>query len=1112
MQIMFRRVAFRENMKLALDSELIRRANDFYNELYSIVLEYEQIDKNVDNPGNESALSQQEELKRVSLEDAINVVNAFIKVASVHADANASCETMLPYDRAKLVALQVQIDPHSHNDEKAAELLREAHGQLNMLNKELRQHLHSVDERKAQVEAQKERSQNARLGKKCSLIERYNSLLGTTAFSSFLADCETSISADMDVVMGTGIIRLPLPESAKMAFQESIIAPAAPAFIKNDNAISLPITVNMKTGGAVYAEADKAADESSIGSIAVFLLNIFDTLRSKGTLENAAYLDPITFSPLSLGIMSELACGDSPLFNEVPRSPEEMRTFFSNLSSTMNRFDERRLNNGATVGVSDVFVFRDYPNAYDESALRLIRKLVLMAESYGVIAILQGTPCEAAGTPAGLFEETAGRCLRIENDGGKAFILGSPFGRIEFNWMPRHEDATDTINTLIDYMTHGSNEDNAYVARIGDKPFKNAIKGNRAIREIPVGLSSDGSIVSLSFENENFAAFIGGASRSGKSTLLHTFLTGVFLSKHPDDVEIWLVDFKMTEFSRYTACPPPHIRYIVLDESPELVYDLLDRLTEIMLKRQSIFKKNGWVKLSDAQAAERYMPALLIVIDEFSVMSKIVADAAVAGKDYKDKLQMLLAKGAALGFRFVFASQGFTQGTRGLSDYSKKQIQQRIAMKTDYAEIKDTLDLPSVTDDDRRVMESLIPHYALLKIPGASSGDHLKKMHVLFFNDNAEQYRLLSPIMECYTPAEAYSVSDFNSYIDKKVQVFDGNELTDYASACSIVKASINQLLADSFDPSSIFMCFGQPLRMRECTPIELVDGYAENILFCAPIAKGEAFQSAVATMAASASAQSIRINILVPHATPLMPKHGFAGIPNVHVCCGMANIESYLTEATGARGFDSTRSLTVVLCPESLFQGDSSIQAPALSRQEAIINIPKRDDGEDDLQTKLLKGALEVSAKLSVVHADADTMREDPSAAMERCNALFGLTAKSGSEDSNSADLGSELLRLMEQGSKRGDHFMLVVPNLKEIKKWGVSLDWFRHRLAFRIPQEDAREFMPRPDASVASELVDHCFRYTNGLDGITFRPYSHDSLGIFADKEFDDLDEYLL
>lgn len=177
---------------------------------------------------------------------------------------------------------------------------------------------------------------------------------------------------------------------------------------------------------------------------------------------------------------------------------------------------------------------------------------------------------------------------------------------------------------------------NDYSERVGFLQEIEYKKGVRYLDNIPLGIDSNSNIISIDFENSNFATFICGASRSGKSTLLHSLISSVVQNMHPDDVEIWLIDFKMTEFSRYINHKPPHVRYIILDESPELVYDIIDRLTDILQKRQNIFK-GKWQKLYEVPP-EKYMPAMLAIIDEFSIMSQIIADSVMtSSENYKAK-------------------------------------------------------------------------------------------------------------------------------------------------------------------------------------------------------------------------------------------------------------------------------------------------------------------------------------------------------------------------------------------------------------------------------------------------------------------------------------------
>ena len=86
----------------------------------------------------------------------------------------------------------------------------------------------------------------------------------------------------------------------------------------------------------------------------------------------------------------------------------------------------------------------------------------------------------------------------------------------------------------------------------------------------------------------------------------------------------------------------------------------------------------------------------------------------IDGKDYTIKLENLLAKGRALGLKFIFASQTYTTGITGLTETACKQIQMRFAMKNTPNEIKQTLTLSSdeITPEISMWMSSL-PAYEL---------------------------------------------------------------------------------------------------------------------------------------------------------------------------------------------------------------------------------------------------------------------------------------------------------------------------------------------------------------------------------------------------------------
>ena len=91
---------------------------------------------------------------------------------------------------------------------------------------------------------------------------------------------------------------------------------------------------------------------------------------------------------------------------------------------------------------------------------------------------------------------------------------------------------------------------------------------------------------------ELYEAFMDDRRNSNNQSFSNWLLNLVFtVNYHPDEVELWLMDFKMLEFKRYVDCMPPHVKYILLEKSEDLVFDIIDKLTELLDDRQYVFSQ-----------------------------------------------------------------------------------------------------------------------------------------------------------------------------------------------------------------------------------------------------------------------------------------------------------------------------------------------------------------------------------------------------------------------------------------------------------------------------------------------------------------------------------------
>lgn len=287
---------------------------------------------------------------------------------------------------------------------------------------------------------------------------------------------------------------------------------------------------------------------------------------------------------------------------------------------------------------------------------------------------------------------------------------------------PSSEQIYNFMTALKKYYDEGDSIDNRIDSVFSSKgiELRNASKK----LTVPMALDSRGRLVDLELGGEGSVhGFISGGTNSGKSTLLHTIILSACLHYHPNDLEIWLVDYKQTEFYLYKKKTPPHIKLIGVSKTADFTFSLLDKIESEANRRTDL------MNLFDAQNLEEYrkhegeegyenIPRLFIIIDEFHEMSQFVATEM----EYKDKLENILREYRAQGITCLMADQTFSTGLSGLTSAAKNQIGLRIAMRNEASpqEIKDTLEV------DRALYSDSMQH--TIAIMG--QGEFIMKVYV----------------------------------------------------------------------------------------------------------------------------------------------------------------------------------------------------------------------------------------------------------------------------------------------------------------------------------------------------------------------------------------------
>lgn len=325
-------------------------------------------------------------------------------------------------------------------------------------------------------------------------------------------------------------------------------------------------------------------------------------------------------------------------------------------------------------------------------------------------------------------------------------------------------------------------------------------------------------------------ALISGQTGSGKSVTLHTLIDMVLLHYHPDDVEIWAIDYKMVEFGGYAKKRTPHIRVIGQDNSVEFSLSLIDLAYEEYESRKKLFDSVGVKNIEQYRemCGNLSIPRILIVIDEFHNLVQSIQNHI--DSSYKTKLENLLKETRAMGISFIFSSQFVSSGLSGLTESGRAQIGIRLCMKQiKSSEVTETL---AVKSTDYEIINEVLEFgkgQCMYKT-GYGGADSIKNVRILYVDDDLRD-RIIDTVNEALKgqsitkneiickSKERYGISEkrnhcLNRFIESPELLTAENELKIFPAAPASLKTEYCLKLTDN--ASNNLMIVGNDDGMRE--------------------------------------------------------------------------------------------------------------------------------------------------------------------------------------------------------------------------------------------------------------------------------------------------------
>lgn len=558
---------------------------------------------------------------------------------------------------------------------------------------------------------------------------------------------------------------------------------------------------------------------------------------------------------------------------------------------------------------------------------------------------------------------------------------------------------------------------------------------------LPVG-KGDGSVTQyIDFgQRSSQHAIITGATGSGKSTLLHTIIMSAILNYSPEELNLYLMDFKSgTEFKIYETIKVPHIKLLALDALQEFGESILMELVAEQNRRSQLFKDSGEYTNLKAYvtATGKKLPRILVVIDEFQILFNESSNRKVA-QHCAELVNKIVTEGRAFGIHLIMATQTLRsiREKTTISNSTLEQMRIRIGLKCG-------------EDDASYIFGENNAKDALSKMKGAIG---TAVYNPEFTEANNQGFR----VAYCSEKEQRRLLEEVKAFCERKctvdMRVFEGKRIPE-----------LNLKRLERADQSEIKLALGEPIRVDEPVSLSFNKKFRNNLLIVGADEK---------------LAGVITDNILL--------QLSLSAEADITYILGQALFEEPL------------RSYT-----DQVIQSDSKI-AFIKTRSEILLTIErlydefkKRRKGlstDRSFQIVIIDGLQYIDILISILKGDKinrddyiEPEKKEDKAAKDDFDFDF-LTKR------DEYDYSEMLSSLIENGYSYGFNFIIYSNDYQTVKdalRYGSNLlSKISHRIIFALSDKDADELI---DGISLSNLNSITAVYTDGIrKTLQFKPYA--------------------
>lgn len=434
---------------------------------------------------------------------------------------------------------------------------------------------------------------------------------------------------------------------------------------------------------------------------------------------------------------------------------------------------------------------------------------------------------------------------------------------------------------------------------------------NSQFLAVPLGPTGARKVQQLSFGASGTTAhhaLLIGRTGSGKSNLLHVLIVSLAEIYSPEQLEIFLVDFKKgVEFKDYAVHKLPHARVVAIESELEFGVSVLRGMDAELTQRGDAFRDAG---VQDIAAYREKtgddMPRTLLIVDEFH---ELFVDEGTASRESLSIVERIARQGRSFGMHMVLASQSIS-GLR-LPRSILDQIGVRIAMQCSEADSRTVLaDENGAARLLNRAGEAIYNDQN-----GLVEGNNPFQTALLKEDDrNSRLAALRKRADETYSNAPNLAERFSGPF------VFEGSEPSDF-KACKPFDNALREWPKTS--NATLNLWVGEPIAMLPAHAVNLKQQSGANLLVIdrnEELAFGVVFSS-VLSIAAQESPKKVVFHLVDMSSTDaswVNHSETFASTfphqVNVHSRRGLETVISDLSEEIGYRELSNTKQTSRIV------------------------------------------------------------------------------------------------------------------------------------------------------------------------------------------------------